>query len=101
MTGPGNAGSATAGSSHPTRAYSFGVEEPSIRIDAGIGCRGALDYTFWPKGNTGRCEPLNRAPSLSPTTYREIRADILALEQETEGLLAEILGVGEQRETTA
>ena len=31
----------------------------------------------------------------------EIRADILALEQETEGLLAEILGVGEQRETTA
>ena len=34
-------------------------------------------------------------------TLAEIRADILALEQETEGLLAEILGVGEQRETTA
>ena len=31
----------------------------------------------------------------------EIRADILALEQETEGLLAAILGVGEQPETTA
>ena len=31
----------------------------------------------------------------------EIRADILAREQETEGLLAEILGGGEQRETTA
>ena len=31
----------------------------------------------------------------------EIRADILALEQESEGLLAEILGGGEQRETTA
>ena len=34
-------------------------------------------------------------------TLAEIRADILALEQETEGLLAEILGGGEQRETTA
>ena len=34
-------------------------------------------------------------------TLAEIRADILALEQETEGLLAEILGVGEQGETTA
>ena len=33
-------------------------------------------------------------------TLEEIRADILALEQETEGLLAEILNVGEQRETT-
>ena len=33
-------------------------------------------------------------------TLAEIRADILALEQETEGLLAEILGGGEQRETT-
>ena len=33
-------------------------------------------------------------------TLVEIRADILALEQETEGLLAEILGSGEQRETT-
>ena len=31
----------------------------------------------------------------------EIRADILALEQDTEGLLAEILGTGDQRETTA
>ena len=34
-------------------------------------------------------------------TLAEIRADILGLEQETEGLLAEILGNGEQRETTA
>ena len=34
-------------------------------------------------------------------TLAEIRADILGLEQETEGLLAEILGSGEQRETTA
>ena len=34
-------------------------------------------------------------------TLAEIRADILALEQETEGLLAEILDIGEQRETTA
>ena len=34
-------------------------------------------------------------------TLAEIRADILALEQETEGLLAEIIGGGEQRETTA
>ena len=34
-------------------------------------------------------------------TLAEIRTDILALEQETEGLLAEILGGGEQRETTA
>ena len=34
-------------------------------------------------------------------TLAEIRADILPLEQETEGLLAEILGGGEQRETTA
>ena len=34
-------------------------------------------------------------------TLAEIRADILALEQETEGLLAEILGGGESRETTA
>ena len=34
-------------------------------------------------------------------TLAEIRADILALEQETEGLLTEILGGGEQRETTA
>ena len=34
-------------------------------------------------------------------TLAEIRADILALEQETEGLLAEILGGGQQRETTA
>ena len=34
-------------------------------------------------------------------TLAEIRADILALENETEGLLAEILGAGEQRETTA
>ena len=34
-------------------------------------------------------------------TLAEIRADILALEQETEGLLAEILNVGEKRETTA
>ena len=34
-------------------------------------------------------------------TLAEILADILALEHETEGLLAEILGVGEQRETTA
>ena len=34
-------------------------------------------------------------------TLAEIRADILALEQETEGLLAEILGGDEQRETTA
>ena len=34
-------------------------------------------------------------------TLAEIRADILALEQETERLLAEILDVGEQRETTA
>ena len=33
-------------------------------------------------------------------TLAEIRADILALEQGTEGLLAEILGSGEQRETT-
>ena len=33
-------------------------------------------------------------------TLAEIRADILGLEQETEGLLAEILGSGEQRETT-
>ena len=33
-------------------------------------------------------------------TLAEIRADILGLEQETEGLLAEILGGGEQRETT-
>ena len=33
-------------------------------------------------------------------TLAEIRADILGLEQETEGLLAEILGAGEQRETT-
>ena len=33
-------------------------------------------------------------------TLAEIRADILALEKETEGLLAEILGAGEQRETT-
>ena len=33
-------------------------------------------------------------------TLEEIRADILGLEQETEGLLAEILGGGEQRETT-
>ena len=47
------------------------MEKPSILIDAGIGCRGARDYT-------------------SPTTCREIRADILSLEQETEGLLAEI-----------
>ena len=34
-------------------------------------------------------------------TLAEIRADILTLEQETEGLLEEILGVGEQGETTA
>ena len=34
-------------------------------------------------------------------TLAEIRADILALEQETEGLLAEILGVGEQSEATS
>ena len=34
-------------------------------------------------------------------TLAEIRTDILALEQETEGLLAEILGSGKQRETTA
>ena len=34
-------------------------------------------------------------------TLAEIRADILELEQETEGLLAEILDVGEERETTA
>ena len=34
-------------------------------------------------------------------TLAEIRADILSLEQETEGLLAEILDVGEERETTA
>ena len=34
-------------------------------------------------------------------TLEEIRADILVLEKETEGLLAEILGGGEQRETTA
>ena len=34
-------------------------------------------------------------------TLKEIRADILALENETEGLLSEILGDGEQRETTA
>ena len=33
-------------------------------------------------------------------TLKEIRADILALENETEGLLSEILGAGEQRETT-
>ena len=33
-------------------------------------------------------------------TLAEIRADILALEQKTEGLLAEILGGGQQRETT-
>ena len=69
---------------------SFGVEEPSIRIDAGIGCRGALDYTFWPKGNTGRVRTAQPCAILSPTTCREIRADILALEKETEGLLAEI-----------
>ena len=43
-----------------------------------------------PKGIPGRCEPLNPCAILSPTTCREIRADILALEQETEGLLAEI-----------
>ena len=36
----------------------------------------------------------------SMRTLEEIRADILALEQGTEGLLAEILGSGEQRETT-
>ena len=30
-----------------------------------------------------------------------IRSDILALEQETEGLLAQILGHGERRETSA
>ena len=34
-------------------------------------------------------------------TLAEIRADILALEQETEGLLAGILGVGEQSEATS
>ncbi len=34
-------------------------------------------------------------------TLAEIRADILALEKETDGLLAEILGASEQRETTA
>jgi len=34
-------------------------------------------------------------------TLAEIRADILSLEQETEGLLAEILGAGDSRETTA
>ena len=34
-------------------------------------------------------------------TLKEIRADILALEKETEGLLAKILGTSEQRETTA
>ena len=34
-------------------------------------------------------------------TLAEIRSDILALENETEGLLAEILGAAEQRETTA
>ena len=34
-------------------------------------------------------------------TLAEIRSDILALEKETEGLLAEILGAGEQQETTA
>ena len=34
-------------------------------------------------------------------TLAKIRSDILALEQETEGLLAEILGVGQRRETTA
>ena len=34
-------------------------------------------------------------------TLAEIRADILALEQETDGLLAEILDVGEQQEPTS
>ena len=34
-------------------------------------------------------------------TLAEIRADILALEKETEGLLVDILGTGEQRESTA
>ena len=34
-------------------------------------------------------------------TLAEIRADILALEKETEGLLLDILGTGEQRESTA
>ena len=34
-------------------------------------------------------------------TLAEIRSDILSLEQETEGLLAEILAIGEERETTA
>ena len=34
-------------------------------------------------------------------TLAEIRADILALEKETEGLLAEILGAGEHQETTS
>ena len=34
-------------------------------------------------------------------TLAEIRSDILALEKETEGLLAEILGAGEHQETTA
>ena len=34
-------------------------------------------------------------------TLEEIRADILALERETEGLLGEILGAGEHQETTS
>jgi hypothetical protein len=34
-------------------------------------------------------------------TLSEIRGDILALEKEAEGLLAEIPGAGEHQETTA
>ena len=34
-------------------------------------------------------------------TLAEIRADILALEKETEGLLVDILGTGERRESIA
>ena len=50
--------------------------------------------TAWP------CRPRRAAGPKPIRTLAEIRADILALEQETEGLLAEILGGGEQRETT-
>ena len=62
-----------------------------------------LDVTHRVALETLRMYPIAPAitRTVSPTTCREIRADILALEQETEGLLAEILSVGEQREATA